>query len=278
MNKIIHTGHAGFILYFGKIKIVCDHWSSSFKPFSNSWKKLETDIFSDKVKYDILNPDYIWCSHSHGDHYDPTYIKKVNKNAKIIIPDFKDNSFYEILYKKKFKNKIIKLKDKQKLKINNSDYIQIFFEEPTYTNHSSLFIKSKKFSMFHNADTTINESFKKKIFKFKDLKKIDFFAGQYTNPTPYPWSIKMPKKKKVSEGIEMHFNALDSFINMITDLKPKFALPCAGPAIVKKHKIKTYKNIYNIIFNKKKNLKYLNKNKKTLTKILNIKSAQEIRV
>ncbi len=76
----------------------------------------------------------------------------------------------------------------------------------------------------------------------------------------------------------MHFNALDSFINMITDLKPKFALPCAGPAIVKKHKIKTYKNIYNIIFNKKKNLKYLNKNKKTLTKILNIKSAQEIRV
>ena len=49
----------------------------------------------------------------------------------------------------------------------------------------------------------------------------------------------------------MHFNALDSFINMITDLKPKFALPCAGPAIVKKHKIKTYKNTHNIIFNKR---------------------------
>ena len=64
MNKIIHTGHAGFILYFGKIKIVCDHWSSSFKPFSNSWKKLETDIFSDKVKYDILNPDYLIISNS----------------------------------------------------------------------------------------------------------------------------------------------------------------------------------------------------------------------
>ena len=276
MNKIIHTGHAGFILYLRNIKIVCDHWSSNFKPFSNSWKKFEKDNFNKKIHYDLLNPDYIWCSHSHGDHYDPTYIKKVNKNAKIIIPDFKDNSFYKILKKEKFKNEIIKLKDKQKFRINNSDYIQIFFEEPTYTNHSSLFIKSVKFSIFHNADTTINEKFKKKIFNFKDTKNIDYFIGQYTNPTPYPWSIKMPKKKKISEGKEMHFNALDSFCNMIKDLRPKFALPCAGPAIVKKHKIKLFNNVYDLIYNKKKNLNYLNKKKEVSTKILNIKSSQEI--
>jgi L-ascorbate metabolism protein UlaG (beta-lactamase superfamily) len=278
MNKIVHTGHAGFIFYLGNIKIVCDHWSSTYRPFSNSWKKLETDNFSKKIKFDILNPDYIWCSHAHGDHYDPTYIKKVNKNAKIVIPDFSDNSFYNILKKEKFKNKIIKLKDKQKLNINKFGYIQIFFEEPSYTNHSSLFIKSERLNIFHNADTTINDSFKKKLLKFKDLKKIDYLIGQYTNPTPYPWSIKMSAIKKNKEGIEMHYNALNSFVNMITDLKPKYALPCAGPALVEKHKIKSYKKAYDIIYDKKNNLLYLNNKKKTLTKILNVKSSQEIKI
>ena len=90
MNKIIHTGHAGFILYFWgkKLFVIIGLVPSDHFPILG--KKLETDNFSNKIRHDILNPDYIWCSHSHGDHYDPTYIKKVNKNAKIIIPDFKD--------------------------------------------------------------------------------------------------------------------------------------------------------------------------------------------
>jgi len=173
---------------------------------------------------------------------------------------------------------MIFLNDLDSLYLSKKFKVQIIFEEPLYTNHSSLFLNfNNKLKCFHNADTTPIDDYYKKAQE-NNMFNVDIFIGQYTNPTPYPWSIKMSAIKKNKEGIEMHYNALNSFVNMITDLKPKYALPCAGPALVEKHKIKSYKKAYDIIYDKKNNLLYLNNKKKTLTKILNVKSSQEIKI
>lgn len=276
MLKIIHTGHAGFIFKIDDKILVCDHWSDNFFPFEGSWEKLEKDNFSQEVLEYLYNPDYIWCSHAHGDHFDEMYLSTIKSKAKLIIPDFIDKSFQKIIEKKKIKLDITCLSDNEKFYINDKAYLQIFFEEPIYTNHSSLFIKTKKYNIFHNADTTINDKFKNKIFQNNDLKKIDFLIGQYTNPTPYPWSIEMDLLKKEEEAIDMHNNALKSFLNIIRDLKPKYSLPCAGPAIVKKHNVDMFKKANKLIYDKESNLKYLEKNKFYNTKIQNIISGQII--
>lgn len=276
MLNIIHTGHAGYIFKINNKILVCDHWSDKFYPFAGSWEKLEKDDFSSEINEYLNCPDYIWCSHAHGDHFDELYLSKVNKKAKLIIPAFIDNSFIDTIKKKKIHLEIISLEDSEKFFLDKDTYLQIFFEEPIYTNHSSLFIKTLSQNIFHNADTTVNEDFKKKLFKNKDLKKIDFLIGQFTNPTPYPWSIEMDMMKKEEEALEMHYNSLNAFLNMINDLKPRKSLPCAGPAIIKNHKIDMYKKANKIIYDKIANLKFLDKNKNYNTEIANVVSGQEI--
>jgi len=276
MIKIIHTGHAGYLFKINNKVLVCDHWSDTYSSFEGSWEKLEKDNFSTEVLEDLYNPDFIWCSHAHGDHFDETYLSNITSKAKLIIPNFFDKSFENLIKKKKLKLDLICLKDEEKFYLNDSDYMQIFFEEPVYTNHSSLFLKTKDKNIFHNADTTINDQFKNKIFKNSDLSKIDFLIGQYTNPTPYPWSIEMNLLKKEEEAIDMHNNSLNAFLNMIFDLKPKNSLPCAGPAIVKNYNVDMHKRANKIIYDKEANLNFLEKNKKFNTKIINVKSGTEI--
>lgn len=275
MINIFHTGHAGFVFKYDNITLVTDHWSSKFRPFLNSWKKLEDDNFSKKLQDHLLNPDYIWCSHEHGDHYDPEYIKSINnQNAKILMPDFKDKSFANLMRQDGIKLDMIFLKDLDELQLSKKFKVKIIFEEPLYTNHSSLFINfNDQFKCFHNADTTPIDDFYKKAEKSK-MTNVDIFIGQYTNPTPYPWSIDMEKFNKEQEAIDMHQNCLNLFAEMCDKFNAKNCFPCAGPAIVDRHDVDKYCEANKLIFDKEKNLSYLN-DKMNSKKVYDLRSGKE---
>lgn len=74
MSKIIVTylGQCGFLLVFGKTKIVTDPYLSDYvdQHFSSSstpWRRL----YSPPISLQALKPEGILISHSHGDHMDP---------------------------------------------------------------------------------------------------------------------------------------------------------------------------------------------------------------
>ena len=276
MVKIYHTGHAGFMFCYDKITLVTDHWSSNFKPFENSWEKLEKDNYEKSFLNKLYNPDFIWCSHEHGDHYDPTYIKSIkNKNCKIIMPNFGDKSFEKLMINDGINLEMIFLNDLDSLYLSKKFKVQIIFEEPLYTNHSSRFLNfNNKLKCFHNADTTPIDDYYKKAQE-NNMFNVDIFIGQYTNPTPFPWSIDMKIFDTEEEAIEMHNNYLNLFIEMNKKFNAKTCFPCAGPAIVKKHNIKKYIKADKIIFDKKSNLEYLSKNLET-REIYNLKNGQKI--
>ena len=100
-------------------------------------EKLEKDYFDDETLYYLSNPDYVWCSHQHGDHYDPKYISTLkNLNTKLILPAFKDRQFYNKVIKNGFDvDKIIELNDLNTLFLTNRIPATMLFEEPHFTNH-----------------------------------------------------------------------------------------------------------------------------------------------
>ena len=275
MINIFHTGHAGFVFKYDNIILVTDHWSSKFKPFENSWQKLENDNFSKNLQDHLLNPDYIWCSHEHGDHYDPGYIRSIsNKNAKILMPNFKDESFENLMRKDGIKLDMIFLNDLDSFQLSKKFKVKIIFEEPIYTNHSSLFMNfNDQLKCFHNADTTPIDDFYKKAEESK-MTNVDIFIGQYTNPTPYPWSIDMENFNKEQEAIDMHKNCLNLFVEMCDKFNAKNCFPCAGPAIVDRHNVDKYCEANKLIFNKEKNLLYL-RDKMKSKNIHDIRSGKE---
>ena len=253
--KIFHTGHAGFIVEFDNKILVCDHWSDSYRPFEGSWQKLEKDNFSDTIMKLLENPDYIWCSHEHGDHYDPTYITQhMKSDTKLIVPQFIDQSLYDrMIHDNIPADNILLLGDLQTLQLTPNFQVIMLFEEPAYSNHSSLIIRANDFHFMHNSDTTPNSHFYDKI-KYLDIRQIDLFAGQYCNPTPYPWVVEMENIEKESEALEFHHSAIQSYCQMCKKLNVIASIPCAGPAIVPSFDISLFPAANKLIYDKEHNL------------------------
>ncbi len=86
--QAISLGHAGILIRTRGITIVCDPW---FVPaFFASWFVFpRNDQLPDDIMHDVCNPDFLYISHLHGDHFDATFLKeKMNKNTTVLLPDF----------------------------------------------------------------------------------------------------------------------------------------------------------------------------------------------
>ena len=86
--QAISLGHAGILIRTRGVTIVCDPW---FVPaFFGSWFVFpRNDELSDDLMHDVCNPDFLYVSHLHGDHFDASFLsERMNKNTTVLLPDF----------------------------------------------------------------------------------------------------------------------------------------------------------------------------------------------
>jgi UDP-MurNAc hydroxylase len=83
--KVTFLGHAGLFVETDHGSILCDPW---FNPaFFASWFP-----FPDNQDVDleaIGHPDFLYVSHLHHDHFDPTFLRDhVDKKATVLLPEY----------------------------------------------------------------------------------------------------------------------------------------------------------------------------------------------
>ena len=86
--QAISIGHAGILVRTRGVTIVCDPW---FVPaFFGSWFVFpRNDRLPDDVMHDVRNPDFLYVSHLHGDHFDARFLTEhMNKDTTVLLPDF----------------------------------------------------------------------------------------------------------------------------------------------------------------------------------------------
>ena len=113
--QIEYTGHAGFIIRDKKVSLLLDCWNSPTCFVGNliRYPNLKVDI---KKKLESSEIIYIWCSHSHTDHYDKETISELwylfSKKIRFLSQDFMIK-----IFEQDFPNipRII-FKDRQKIK------------------------------------------------------------------------------------------------------------------------------------------------------------------
>jgi UDP-MurNAc hydroxylase len=83
--RLTFLGHAGCLVQTAHGSVLCDPWFSpayfgSWFPFPRN-DDLDPTVFSE--------PDYLYVSHLHRDHFDPEWlVRHVHKRAKVLLPDF----------------------------------------------------------------------------------------------------------------------------------------------------------------------------------------------
>jgi UDP-MurNAc hydroxylase len=82
--KITCTGHAGLYIETAAGSILCDPWRGP--SYFASWF-----VFPDNSEVDFggFEPDFLYVSHLHRDHFDPDILGRfVRKTATVILPDY----------------------------------------------------------------------------------------------------------------------------------------------------------------------------------------------
>jgi hypothetical protein len=85
MQKVATTGNATVIVYDGAPLLATDPWIGDEEPaYFGSW--VLSHRIPQNLKDDIAACPYIWCSHGHPDHLNPTSIERF-KGRKILLAD-----------------------------------------------------------------------------------------------------------------------------------------------------------------------------------------------
>lgn len=92
MQKIATTGNATIIVYDGTPLLATDPWIGDEEPaYFGSW--VLSHRIPQNLKDDIAACDYIWFSHGHPDHLNPTSVERF-KGKKILLADHVGSRIY----------------------------------------------------------------------------------------------------------------------------------------------------------------------------------------
>ena len=229
MTALTYLGHASFFFETEKAACLIDPWLSPKGAFLGTWRQLPPNDHClqwvlDKMKH---KPVMIYVTHEHEDHYDEETLAKLLPRAQgIYIPAY-ENSF--------LKNLIIKKLGTEPYLISENDLqtfhdiqFKIFIDESGINRDSAIFVKSKDLSFFDGNDCKI---FDRANWLLEQCGSIDVMSSQFSGANMHPICYEMTPEeyKQVSRQKKMRkFVATRNYIN---DLKPKYFLPSAGPAI-----------------------------------------------
>jgi hypothetical protein len=234
--EITHINNSFFEIKNIKTSIVFDPWigkmdyagTTSYPNKSNNKSILNN-----------INPDLIYISHLHTDHYDENILNRFkNKNTPILIKLFKDQRLKNKIFKLGYK-KIIELKEWNTYRFKNFELTIIPCDQSNsqglshninYDLDTSILVYDKLSNscFYNNVDNPLSFKLLKKLKKFaiSKYKKIDLAAIGPRAASEYPQCFlninRINEKKKIIDKV------LKKTLNMAKILGVKHLIPAGG--------------------------------------------------
>jgi UDP-MurNAc hydroxylase len=170
--------------------------------------------------------DYLFLSHEHPDHFDPTTLRYFSKDTPVLICRFTTPKFRLILERLGFRN-VHEMPPGEELKINDGLKVTVF-GSAEYTNDSAILIESEGCTLFNETDCKLN---------FADLQRIgdrgiDIGFYMFSGANWYPISYDFPARVMEEQVRRRRQSLLRSFVQRVKVTRPRFAVPSSGPCMM----------------------------------------------
>jgi UDP-MurNAc hydroxylase len=219
--KVRYIYSACVVIETEDTKIVCDPWFDEI--FDGAWAQYPK--IDDPIEA-IGQVDYIYVSHVHDDHYDPSFLKRylAKYNAQIIIGETTPNILA------------------RRMKEDGLAYIAIttFINKKTvmsvipntgyqdFNLDTALLVKSHGQTVVNLNDNTFDMKQLDQIVALAD-NKVDFALLPYTGAGSFPQNYYFEKAQELKNAQDKHNNHWKIILKQYLDvLKPKAFLPFAG--------------------------------------------------
>ena len=229
MTQLTYLGHACFLIETKEAGCLIDPWLTPKGAFLGAWRQLPPNdhMLPWLIAKMQEKPFLIYVTHEHEDHFDEETLSKILPYAKkLCIPNyergyFKSRISSQLCYKPELIDENV---EQSFFDIN----FKIFIDESGINRDSAIFVKTKDLAFFDANDCKI---FDRAYWLKEQCGSIDILSSQFSGANMHPICYDIPEEeyKKISRQKKMRkFLAARNFIN---DLRPKYYIPSAGPAI-----------------------------------------------
>ena len=219
--KVKFLGQACTLIEIKEKIILCDPWIVG-PCNTNSWYPLNRRIHTKKdIPTDV---DYIYISHEHTDHFHSETLKEFDKTIPVFICKFPTDRFYNSVIKEGFKDVNV-LNSWEKKILDKNLEITIIKNSELMLEDSAILIKSNEGTIFCQTDCGMSYESLQRVREAKpDLGFFKFGAANW-----FPVVYNYEKDKKTAICKKRKANKLTGFVAYVKAVKPKYAIPYAGP-------------------------------------------------
>lgn len=226
--QAISLGHAGILIRTRGISIVCDPW---FVPaFHGSWFVFpRNDRLPDDIMHEVCNPDFLYVSHLHADHFDAPFLReRMNKDVTVILPGFPTREMERSFNKLGFR-KFVRTTDAVETEIAPGVTVAVHLETSITDGpggDSALVVSDGESRLVNQNDCRTND-----LAALRAHGPVDLHWLQFSGAIWYPMVYEMDeaeKKQLCREKVESQFARALRYVEAVdaTTVVPSAGPPC----------------------------------------------------
>lgn len=220
--KITFLGHAGLYIETQRGSILCDPW---FNPaYLHSWFPFPANDHIDPAR--IANPDFLYVSHQHHDHYDPQFlIQHVSKKARVLMPAYPLKRFRAALEGCGFKH-FVEAENNEPVDLDGLRVMIMALISPADgpTGDSGIVVDDGRTIIFDQ-----NDSHPMNVTDAKRFGHVNGHFLQFSGAIWYPFVYNFPDDVKQTLAKKKRVDQQERAYRFLEDIGADQVFPCAGP-------------------------------------------------
>jgi UDP-MurNAc hydroxylase len=227
---IHYLGHAGFLLETKRMIVLMDPWLSPSGAFDSAWFQLPRNhhlaAFVQESMNDSTRDRFIYISHEHKDHYDPSFLRSLStRDFTFIIPRFRRDSLTAVIEQIGARD-VISCVNGSSIDLPDGS-ITLYTDDTEINRDSAALIRAGNNSFLNLNDCKIFDGLPAIM---RSHEKIDVFSCQFSGATWHPTCYEYPRDEYERLAKKRYLAKFESVARAIVTVNPQLYIPSAGPA------------------------------------------------
>lgn len=237
--RITSIGHAGLYIETAGGSILCDPWVSP--AYFASWFPFPDN--SDLNWEAYRNPDFLYVSHLHRDHYDPEHLRSgVSKETTVLLPDYRTDDLHEALRALGFRRIRVIPNSTQ---VHLADGLRVMIV--ALLSPSDGPIGDSALAVDDGSACILNQNDAKPgdMGALLSFGNYDAHFLQFSGANWWPMVYDLPAQAKTAFGTSKRANGLARAQRYVEEINARYTVPFAGPAAFLDDELMAYNDIGN---------------------------------
>jgi len=225
-TELRFLGHNCYLINNNETFLLIDPWLTSKGAFCGSWFQYPKNhhLRDEVIHLSNSKPGYVYYTHEHQDHFDLETLSLLSPKTKIIIPAFQDRFLFGTIKETGFD--CVEISENFDLSLGEQISLRIYISEVGINRDSAILVKTDNFVFFNQNDCKIFD-------RLRELKeKITYYSVQFSGATWHPVCYaNYSNIEKIKISFRKSSSKINNIVKAIQELRPRFFLPAAGPAI-----------------------------------------------